>query len=107
RSWLAFVLLVALAGSVVMLAVAGGRRTDTAYGRFLRSSSSSDVVVSPAGTGFPGYYRALADLPGVVVVGKVAGVTAFPLDRLGRPEVVAPPLLYLAADKRYGEAVDR
>jgi ABC-type lipoprotein release transport system permease subunit len=107
RSWLALVLLVALAGSVVMLAIAGGRRTDTAYERFLRSSSASDVVVSPAGTGFPGYYRALADLPGAVVVGKVAGVTAFPLDKLGRPEVLAPPFVYLAADTTYGEAVDR
>ena len=107
RSWLALSLLVAIAGGAVMLAVAGARRTDTAYQRFLQASTASDIVVSPMGSGFPGYYPALARLPGVVAEGEVAGLTAFPVDRHGRPEVFAPPLVYLAADGNYGRTLDR
>lgn len=107
RSWLALSLLVAIAGGAVMLAVADARRTDTAYERFLRASTASDIVVSPMGSGFPGYYPALAHLPGTVAEGEVAGLTAFPVDRHGRPEVIAPPLVYLAADDNYGRRLDR
>ena len=74
RGWSMFVLLVALAGGAVLAAVAGARRTDSAYPRFLQVSKASDVLVSPDGTGFGGYYRALARLPGVAAVAPFAGL---------------------------------
>jgi len=107
RSWLALVFLVALGAGSVMLAAADARRTDTAYARFLRFSDASEVVVSPMGTGLTGYYSALAHVPGTSVVGEEAGLTAFPVDRQGHPEVLAPPLVYMAADSSYGRTIDR
>src|SRR5204863_356333 len=73
RSWAGLALLAGLAGGVVLAAAAGARRTDTAYPRFLQASRASDVVVSPTGTGFGGYYGALGRLPGVRVVAPAAG----------------------------------
>jgi hypothetical protein len=61
-------LLVAVAGGAVLTAVAGARRTDTAYPRFLRASSAADVFVSRAGVGVGGYYGALARLAEVAAV---------------------------------------
>ena len=79
RSWAGLALLAGLAGGVVLAAAAGARRTDTAYPRFLQASRASDVVVSPTGTGFGGYYDALGRLPGVRVVAPVAGLSVAPL----------------------------
>jgi hypothetical protein len=69
-----FVLLVAVAGGAVLVAAAGARRTDSAYPRFLQASKASDVLVSPDGTGFGGYYRALARLPGAAAVAPLVGL---------------------------------
>src|SRR6266516_2706003 len=77
RSWAGLALLAGLAGGVV-LAAAGARRTDTAYPRFLQASRASDVLVSPKGTGFGGYYDALGRLPEVRVVAPLAGLVVVP-----------------------------
>jgi FtsX-like permease family len=69
-----FVLLVAVAGGAVLAAAGGARRTDSAYPRFLQASKASDVLVSPDGTGFGGYYRALARLPGAAAVAPLVGL---------------------------------
>ncbi len=90
-----FVLLVALAGGAVLAAVAGARRTDSAYPRFLQASNASDVLVSPRGTGLGGYYRALARLPGVAAVAPLAALNA-----RAPGQVVAP------ADRRLRHLVD-
>ena len=89
------VLLVALAGGAVLAAVAGARRTDSAYPRFLQVSHGSDVLVSPGGTGLGGYYRALARLPGVAAVAPLAA-----LNMLAPGQVMAP------ADHRLQQGVD-
>jgi len=96
RGWAMFVLLVALAGGAVLAAVAGSRRTDSAYPRFLQASNASDVLVSPGGTGLGGYYRALARLPHVAAVAPLAAVNTLVLG-----QVVAP------ADRRLRYLVDR
>lgn len=96
RGWAMFVLLVAVAGGAVLAAVAGARRTDSAYPRFLQASNASDVLVSPVGTGLGGYYRALARLPQVAAVAPLAAVNT-----LVRGQVVAP------ADRRLRYLVDR
>jgi ABC-type lipoprotein release transport system permease subunit len=96
RGWAMFVLLVALAGGAVLTAVAGARRTDSAYPRFLQASNASDVLVSPGGTGLGGYYRALARLPDVAAVAPLAALNA-----------LAPGLMVAPADRRFQHLVDR
>jgi hypothetical protein len=66
RRWpalLGLVLLLGLIGGVVLTAAAGARRTDTAYPRLLRWANATQVDIIPEGTGFTGYYAALARLP--------------------------------------------
>ena len=69
---LALALLTGLVSGVVLTAAAGARRTDTAYPRFLASSDAADVLVSPARSGFHGYFQALARLPQVAAADSVA-----------------------------------
>jgi len=45
RAWLGLALLIGLAAGAVMALLAGGRRTDTAYERFLRAEHAYDLVV--------------------------------------------------------------
>ena len=54
RGWAMVVVLIAVAGGAVLSAVAGARRTNSAYPRFLQASNASDVLVSPVGTGLAG-----------------------------------------------------
>ena len=95
RGWVVFALLVAIAGGAVLAAVAGARRTDSAYPRFLQASNASDVLVSPGGTGLGGYYRALARVPGVSAVEPLAV-----LNTRAQAQVVAP------ADGRFQHVLD-
>ena len=104
RGWVAFALLAGLAGAVVLAAVAGARRTASAYPRFLEASRAADALVSPANTGFGGYYAALARLPGVLAVAPVQGVQAGPLGPGGSPEEQA--VVIAAADAGLGHRVE-
>src|SRR6266498_4421529 len=65
RGWLALAVLLGVIGGIALTAAAGARRTDTAYPRFLRASHAADLLVTPARSGFHGYFRALARLPEV------------------------------------------
>jgi len=65
RGWLALAVLLGLIGGIALMAAAGARRTGTAYPRFLRASHAADLLVTPARSGFHGYFRALARLPEV------------------------------------------
>ena len=65
RTWLALTVLLGVIGGMALTAAAGARRTDTAYPRLLRRSHAADLLVSPALSGFHGYFRAVARLPGV------------------------------------------
>ena len=96
--------IVGLAGAVVLTAAAGARRTDTAYQRFLDTAHAANVLVSPNNTGFGGYYKALAKLPGVEVVAPIIGVQALPF-RPG-PKLVEAQV-YAPADRRYGNVIER
>ena len=89
RGWVVFALLVAVSGGAVLAAVAGAHRTDTAYPRFLQASRASDVLVSPQGTGFGGYYDALGRLPGVPLLAPRAGLLVAPLTGPGGMTEVA------------------
>src|SRR5215472_15280509 len=65
RVWLALAVLLGVIGGIALTAAAGARRTDTAYPRFLRASHAAQLAVFPAGSGFGGYFRAVARLPEV------------------------------------------
>ncbi len=96
--------IVGLAGAVALTAATGARRTDTAYQRFLDTDHAANVLVSPDNTGFGGYYKALAKLPGVEVVAPIIGVQALPF-RPG-PKLVEAQV-YAPADRRYGNVIER
>ncbi len=93
---------VGLAGTVVLTAAAGARRTDSAYGRFLAASNAADVLVAPDNTGFGGYYPALAKLPGVEAMAPVIGVSALPVGPGGR---LLNAQVYASADELFGHVV--
>src|SRR5215470_5703593 len=79
RAWAVLVALVAVVGGAVLAAVAGALRTGSAYPRLLTASKASDVLVAPDGSGLGGYFGALARLPGVAAVARVAGLSLEPL----------------------------
>ena len=76
-------LLVGLLGAVALSAVAGARRTATAYGRYLAASRVSDVFVGVPGI-LPGVpvlepVSLISSLPGVVSHVAFIGVYAYPV----------------------------
>ena len=68
RSWRAALLIAligGLLGAVALGALAGARRTDSAYGRYLRSVNASDVMVDVPGPILPAI-KAIERLPGTI-----------------------------------------
>jgi hypothetical protein len=104
RRWVVLVVLVGLAGTVVLTATAGARRTNSAYQRFLGASRAADLLVSPNNTGFGGYYGALEKLQGVDSVAPVVGIQALPL--LPGPKVVDAQVV-APSDARMGHTTER
>src|ERR1035438_9592908 len=72
RAMLAMVRLIGRVSGVVLVAAAGARRTGTAYPRFLSRSHAADLLVSPAQSGFRGYFQAVGGLPEVASADVVA-----------------------------------
>jgi hypothetical protein len=111
RGWAVLVVLVAVAGGAVLAAAAGASRTESAYPRFLTASHAPDVLVAPTGSGpsayfsgLPGYFGALARLPGVGALAPVVGLNLEPLGHGGqaaRGSATVAPL-----DGRFGRLVD-
>ncbi len=104
RSWVVMAALIGLAGGVVLIAGAGARRTDSAYGRFLQTSNAANLLISPNNTGFDGYYSALARLPGAQTVAPVIGVQALPV--LPGPKLVEAQV-FSPTDRRLGNVIER
>jgi ABC-type antimicrobial peptide transport system permease subunit len=105
RRWpalLSLALLLGLIGGVVLTAAAGARRTDTAYPRLLTWSNASQVDIVPEGTGFTGYYRALARLPHIAAMTTV-GVYGMVLSPGNQTNVD----VFSSPDGGYGVSVDR
>jgi hypothetical protein len=78
RTALAVVLMCGLLGTVALGALAGARRTDTAYGRYLRAINSSDVFVNVPGPVLP-VIRQVERLPGVASAAATVGLGANPV----------------------------
>jgi ABC-type antimicrobial peptide transport system permease subunit len=103
--WVALALLVGLAGGVVFTAVAGARRTDSAYPRFLAVSKASDVLIGPAGAGFGGPYdEALGGLPGVAAIAPIAGLEMGPVGPGGKADLAGAVTVPL--DGRFGHTLE-
>jgi hypothetical protein len=88
RQVLALALLAGLLGGVALGAVAGARRTATAYGRYLTAINGSDVFVNVPGS-LPGLsatrpYELISALPGVVAHTAYIGLSGVPLAQ-GKP----------------------
>ena len=89
RQALALALLAGLLGGVALGAVAGARRTATAYGRYLAAINASDVFVNVPGQ-LPGMaatrpYELISSLPGVVGHVAYIGLSGAPLVH-GKPD---------------------
>src|SRR5579862_7439455 len=105
RRWpalLGLALLLGLIGGVVLTAAAGARRTDTAYPRLLQQANATQVDIVPEGTGFTGYYAALARLP------QIAAMTTDGLyNATLSPTDPAQVNLMSSPDGKLGVSVDR
>jgi ABC-type antimicrobial peptide transport system permease subunit len=104
RGWLALAVLTALAGGVVLTALAGAIRTETAYPRFLAASHAADALVAPAGSGVGGYDAAVATLPGVAATAALVGINAVPVSASGVPDNSVA--VSAALDGRFGRTVE-
>jgi hypothetical protein len=83
RQALALALLIGLLGAVALGALAGARRTATAYGRYLAAINASDVFVNVAGRlpGMPAIrpVTLISALPGVVSHAAYVGLAGLPV----------------------------
>jgi ABC-type lipoprotein release transport system permease subunit len=94
RRWtgyLSIVLLIGSVGGVAMASIAGARRTDTSFQKFLESTNPSDLAVitglyQPDPTGYdPGFIKKISRLPYVTRVESEAGYSAEKVSPKGRP----------------------
>ncbi len=94
----ALALVAGIAGAVTLAAVAGARRTTTAFERFRSATDAEDILVNPD-NGAESALRseAVARLPGVAAAAKLTGLAVF--DPFGRTleEVFGP--IALASDR--------
>lgn len=81
RSWrtaLVVALIGGLLGAAAMAALAGARRTDSAYGRYLRAAKASDVMIDIPGPLLP-VLREVEALPGKISAAAWLGLNAEPV----------------------------
>lgn len=84
KATLGFALLIGLVGGTVLATVAGARRTETAYDRYLAEANAEDVVTSIFGVANPqfrGTLDAIAAIPEVESIAVTAPMVAVPDDR--------------------------
>ena len=102
RAWAALALVIGLFGGAVAAAVAGARRTDSAFRRLLVATDTPDLMVfsQPGNNGFAAFdYEELARMPNVAAAGRGAGFAVLkPSAAVG---LAAP------ADGRVGHALAR
>src|SRR5436190_1214349 len=99
-------LLIGVAGAVVITALAGASRTDSAYRRYLQATDAADVLISNGVSGRNVFYRELQRSPQVAAGGIIAGEPLGGFDpSTHRPD----PLIQALAseDGKAGYTVDR
>lgn len=81
KSSLGLALLIGLVAATLFATIAGARRTETAYDRYLAEADAEDVSISFYGTGGPLYESLLADMraiPQVETISETAPMIAVP-----------------------------
>jgi ABC-type lipoprotein release transport system permease subunit len=112
RGWLALVLLVGIGGGVVLAALAGARRTESAFPRLVEASTASDVVVvgDSGAFGFIGNVDLdeVARLPEVEATAETAVSVVF-TGSTDSGERVGPGQLFPFStdDRRVGRDIER
>lgn len=89
RRWLSYLLLTALLGAgggTALAAVAGARRTASAYTRHLKASKASDVSIDAEPLKAEAVRKRVAGLPGVRHTASYRGFYAAPLDAHGKAD---------------------
>ena len=101
RTTLLLATLAGVVGGIAIAAVAGARRTDTAFTRMSEATRAHDVLVNPD----LGIESALSDadveqLPSVETVGRASGMVVIILDAEGRPDIehLGEGVTFAAAD---------
>jgi hypothetical protein len=111
RGWLALVLLVGIGGGVVLSALAGARRTESAFPRLVADSSAADLaVVGQSAFGLAGSVdpAAVAELPEVESTALSNAIVVF-TGRTSAGRRVGPGQLFPFAtdDRRPGREIER
>ena len=99
RAQLVLVLLIATTGAIAMTTFAGARRTASVTDRFTEATGTPDVFADLRMTDFEGA-DAIAELPQVVEVGRIASFASFPQNGEYTP-------LLTSADGKVGKTIDR
>jgi hypothetical protein len=93
RGLVVLALVTGLMGAVVLVALAGARRTDTAVSRFLQYAGSTEGEVDHAS---PRMMDKIAALPSVAYSGRGAGMLVLPVTAAGRTTSVTSQVRTLA-----------
>lgn len=100
RSYAGVVILLGLTGGLSLFAIAGARRTQSSYPRFLRSANASTVAVTDGAVDDRKTGAAIAALPGVRQSRSYVSFSAEVLVR-GKPDFSQDPELTGTPDGRY------
>ncbi len=104
----ATVALLAVAVAVVLTAVAGARRTETAYSRMLEATRSFDVLANPdQGAQTDLDFDAVAALPDTSALGRAAGMFLLTPDAQGEPDFEHSTGAVASADGVFGYDLGR
>jgi hypothetical protein len=107
--WAGLALLVGLSAGSVLAIVAGGRRTDSAYERFVAASRPSDFLIGDSILGLPHRISldAVERLPGVESTSLMSFVPAVGRTSSGRRVMPAEAAPLAPSDSRLGVSIDR
>ncbi|MEY2567207.1 MAG: putative transport system permease protein [Actinomycetota bacterium] len=112
RAWLAMALLFGLLGGGVIAALAGARRTETAYPRFRRATRAFDVLVTNGGTTPTNLnkqfdFDEVARLPQVIDSARVGYYLPIGSGPNGRAIVDSDLAPFVALDGKFGATLNR
>ena len=103
------VVLVGLSCGVTLAAVAGARRTSSAYPRMVEVTNAPEMLISPNGdgTGTEGFYDDIAALDGVRGVGPLRGIPLVFADGSERDGSMVPGATVVPLDDTLGQTIGR
>ena len=108
-SWLGLVVLIGLTGGAAIAIVAGARRTDTAYQRFLTSSAASDIAVVDSNDFLTEQIDLdrVTELPAVKNVARASLLFFVGSTKTGKDLTTNDFVPIAGADTRLGSTIDR